>query len=258
MGSRGNNGASPCLVPLALIIFLALSLCAPTMRGARAGHQDGARPASVMAWRTLTKSVTRPGTSLGLETPTAEPTPTPTLPRIQIPVVLREQELIVDGSFESGKLEPHWRSIGSLARKVVPIVRHEGKYSALLGSPEYRNEGGCPMGAAAIYQEVEIPQWGSVTLRFWYLMQSYDTKQFDYLAVIVAPTPDLGAEPIFVQGRTYWDQWLWSSGWREAKISLSAYRGQTVCIILSNVMTNEDGWYNTWTYIDDVRIEYRP
>lgn len=105
---------------------------------------------------------------------------------------------------------------------------------------------------------MEVPRTGQVTLRFWYLIQSYDTKQFDYLAVIVGPTPDLAAAPIFVQGRTYWDEWLWSSGWREAKISLVSFKGETVYIMLCNFMSNEDGWYNTWTYIDDVRIEYRP
>jgi hypothetical protein len=191
-------------------------------------------------------------------TPTSPVTPTPTPRPIQLPIIIREQEFIPNGAFESGQFEPHWYSAGTLARQVVSTVRHEGRYAALLGDPEYPSDGGCPVGAAAIYQVVEIPQYGHATLRFWYLMQSYDTKQFDYLAVIIAPTPDLAATPVFIQGRTYWDEWLWSSGWREAKIPLSAFKGQTVCIMLCNAMTNEDGWYNTWTYVDEVQIEYRP
>ena len=202
----------------------------------------------------VTPTLTPTPTATDTPTPTSTPTPAP----IKVPIFLSERELIVNGTFESGKLEPYWRSLGTLKRQVTSTVRYSGQYSVLLGDPTYRSDGGCPTGVAAIYQPVEVPRAGQVTLRFWYLIQSYDTRQFDYLAVIIAPTPDLSETPVFAQGRTYWDEWLWSSGWREAKISLSSFKGQTVYIVLANVMGNEDGWYNTWTYVDDVRIEYRP
>lgn len=203
---------------------------------------------------TMTPTLTPTPTVTDTPTPTSTPTPAP----IKVPIFLSERELIFNGTFESGRLEPYWRNLGTLKRQVTSAVRYSGLYSVLLGDPAYRSDGWCPAGVAAIYQPVEVPRTGQVTLRFWYLMQSYDTKQFDYLAVIVADTPDLSKTPVFTQGRTYWDEWLWSSGWREAKISLSSFKGQTVYIMLANVMGNEDGWYNTWTYVDDVRIEYRP
>jgi len=209
-------------------------------------------------WGTPTIISTMAPTPTHAAADTPAPTATPSLRPIQMPIFLSQRDLIVNGTFESGQLEPYWGNVGTLRRKVVSTVRYSGLYSALLGDPAYRSDGGCPTGAAAIYQVVEVPRTGQATLRFWYLIQSYDTRQFDYLAVIVASTPDLAKPPVFSQGRTYWDQWLWSSGWREAKISLSPFKGETVYIMLCNVMGNDDGWYNTWTYVDDVRIDYRP
>ena len=51
-----------------------------------------------------------------------------------------------------------------------------------------------------------------------------------------------------------WTGSQWDSGWREAVVSLDNYRGRAITIELANAMTNSDGWYNTWTYLDDVSI----
>jgi hypothetical protein len=42
------------------------------------------------------------------------------------------------------------------------------------------------------------------------------------------------------------------------EIALDDYRGQTIMVKLYNAMTNGDGWYNTWTYVDDVGLDRNP
>jgi hypothetical protein len=197
--------------------------------------------------------------------PTATTTPSPTW----MPTPTRVPGVLLNGGFESGGFQPGWQDSGELQRAVVSGEQHAGHYVALLGSPNYDSRGGCPLGEAAISQVVDVPLSGHPTLRFWYRLQSYDTLQFDYLYAQVWEWPQGSPQPAppFLVGRDP-AQWqymvLWSSGWQEAVISLEAYRGRTVNIKIANAMTNEDppyhgtGWYNTWSYIDDVRMVVAP
>ncbi|MFH1084559.1 MAG: hypothetical protein V1772_02180, partial [Chloroflexota bacterium] len=96
------------------------------------------------------------------------------------------------------------------------------------------------------------------TLRLWYYLYSYDTVQFDYLAVDIHPYPTGTLERLWVDGSPLWSPYVpWRSGWREATITLDGYRGQWVVARIALAMTNADGYYNTWAYVDDVWVDIR-
>ncbi len=205
---------------------------------------------------TVEETLTLP-TATPTITPTPTNTPTPTPGPAHLPLVLKEVRRLLNGDFETGSFHPGWREDGALPRDVVSVPERTG-YVALLGNPNYNNAGGSPVGEAAIEQTIDIPQTGNVFLRFFYRIYSYDTLQFDYFAVYTIPWPFGPTKREFFDGRISWNDLLWSSGWKEVIIPLNAYRGTTVTIRFSNAMTNEDGWYNTWTYVDNVRLEIRP
>jgi len=186
-------------------------------------------------------------------TPTSTPTPTP--PPAYLPLIFKQIQELLDGGFESGTFAPAWQVEGILASTLVQGQQHAGSYAALLGSPEYVNEGGCPVGHARISQIIDVPTQGHPELRFWYSIQSYDTSQFDYLSVDIAVPLGGVSTRVFVAGRTNHDDTLWSSGWKETMVPLDPYRGQRIRLSFSNVMSNTDGWYNTWSYIDAVAVD---
>jgi hypothetical protein len=193
------------------------------------------------------------------ETPT--PTFTPTPQPVHVPLVLKFRRGLdlLNGGFESGAFLPGWQDSGRLTRDVTREQAHSGSFAALLGNPNYNSRGGCPVGEATVYQVMDVPHSGHPTLRFWYLIQSYDLIDFDYFAAYVSLWPDGPSERVWLDGSVHWiSENLWSSGWRVAVVSLDAYLGRTITIRLSNVMTNADGWYNTWTIVDDVELEERP
>jgi hypothetical protein len=201
---------------------------------------------------------TRDGTPTETDTPTATPTHTPTPRPAYLPMIQRWLRAIENGGLESGGFGPGWRTQGTLARAVVSDLVRSGNYAALLGSPAYNSWGGCPVGQSVIYQIIEVPSTGRTTLRAWYRIYSYDTQQFDYFAIDVAPYLGGPSDRLWVDGAFYWSPGnLWNSGWREAVITLDNYRGQTIAVRLINAMTNDDGYYNTWTYVDDVSLEWR-
>jgi len=104
---------------------------------------------------------------------------------------------------------------------------------------------------------VDISSSGQPQLRFWYNIYSYDTLDFDYFAVTVTVNGSGETRRVWFDGRIQWDANVWSSGWHEAAIPLDRYLGQTVTLRFINAMTNDDGWYNTWTYVDDVTVVNR-
>ena len=46
-----------------------------------------------------------------------------------------------------------------------------------------------------------------------------------------------------------------TTGWAEAVVNLDSYKGQTVTFSFRNY-SRYDGWYNTYTYLDDVRVVF--
>jgi hypothetical protein len=214
----------------------------------------------------FTSTVTETLPTLPVETlpPTPTPTFTPTpLPQpVYLPLLFRSRRsfYLLNGGFESGAFLPGWLEGGTLARDIVGGgQQRSGKYAALLGSPYYNNRGGCPVGEASIQQVIDIPTQGHPTLRFWYRICSYDLKEFDYFAAYVSIWPDGPRNRVWIDGRDSWDTNLWCCPtWREGVVPLDEYLGRTITVTFANVMTNEDGWYNTWTVVDDVRLEERP
>ena len=181
----------------------------------------------------------------------------PTVPvrAIHLPLLYRENQEFLNGGFESGSLAPGWQALGGLGCHVVSEEAYSGRYAALLGNPAYDNAGGCPTGEATIHQIVDVPTKGRPCLRFWYQIHSYDTLDYDYLLVEVSPWPEGPSETVWLDGRIVWNREPWSSGWRQAVIPLDHYRGRAIRVSFRNVMTNKDGWYNTWTYVDDIARE---
>jgi hypothetical protein len=43
-------------------------------------------------------------------------------------------------------------------------------------------------------------------------------------------------------------------GWKPFTHDLTPFKGQEITLRFENV-TRIDGWYNTWTYVDDVQIQ---
>jgi hypothetical protein len=153
----------------------------------------------------------------------------------------------VNGDFEH-ELEC-WQSGGQLAQS----ARCEGgQCYAVLGSPDYKCEGGVPVGEAWIKQPFQVPQVTSPTLSLRYRIFSYDLDEYDSFQV------DINGQSVGQYGNTDWersdcDRGVWDSGWRSAQFDLSAYSGQTITVTLRNVNGMHE-WWNTWTYVDDVAI----
>lgn len=151
-----------------------------------------------------------------------------------------------------------------------------GTYSALLGRVDYPcNASGVPLGYAAVEQTYAVPQSSQqVTLRFKYIVWSQDAStsaQYDRFEVFVIPQGG-AASLVFSDGNMV-NQGLgcnvWrrvpgpenprndgrTTGWAEAVVDLDSYKGQTVTFSFRNY-SRYDGWYNTYTYLDDVRVVF--
>jgi hypothetical protein len=152
-----------------------------------------------------------------------------------------------NGNFER-RLEC-WQSGGELAQS----VGCEGNQCyAVLGSPDYKCEGGVPVGEAWIRQSFQVPETVSPTLSLRYRIFSYDLNEYDFFQV------DVNGQPVGQYGNTDWEKsdcerGVWDSGWRFAEFDLSAYSGQTITLTLHNINSTHE-WWNTWTYVDDVDI----
>ncbi len=203
---------------------------------------------------TPTPTCTETPTPTATSTPTSTPTPRPAY----LPMLLKQLRDVRNGGFESGAFAPGWKESGTLNRCVTSEQQRWGSYSALLGDPDYVSNGGCPTGEAAITQVIDVPRAGHLVLHVWYRIYSYDIVPFDYFAIDIAVCPGGSFERLRTLGCVYWTGTRWDSLWREAEIALDNYRGQAIKIKLYNAMTNDDGWYNTWTYVDDVYLESGP
>ena len=137
---------------------------------------------------------------------------------------------------------------------IVRTVGHSGLFAARLGDPGYANEGGCPTGSATIEQLIDVPVVGMAKLEFWYNIYSYDTIDYDYFAITVTAVNTGETLMFWRDGCTTVTDELWTSGWRHGSLPLNIYRGQPIIVRFHNVLVNPDGWYNTWTLLDDVAL----
>jgi uncharacterized repeat protein (TIGR01451 family) len=178
------------------------------------------------------------------------------LRKLYLPVVVRNYPIpsMVNGGFEDGWTG--WVHGGELSQSIGCTNARLENCSALLGNPNYKCEGDVPTGSAWVEQAVLVPNTTSPDLYFWYniFTQDHDSSlsgQYDSFDVRIngilvfrdantsdsygcnVPTKDLG--------------------WKIREVDLTAYRGQSITIRFEN-WSRADGWYNTWTYVDDVRI----
>lgn len=106
-----------------------------------------------------------------------------------------------------------------------------------------------------------IPTSGTPYLRFDYRVLSYDTVRssagewWDRLEVQVngkALARYGDPDP----GNLSCDN-LYDSGWQQAEFNLSAYAGQTIILAFFNE-NHKDGYWNTYSYLDNIRIQVGP
>ncbi|MBC7236765.1 MAG: hypothetical protein H5T69_13075 [Chloroflexi bacterium] len=210
---------------------------------------------------TVPITVTIPVTPTSTSTPTLTPTntSTPTPQPAHLPLLYKQLLSLVNGTFTTGSFSPGWETEGTLNKSVVNTERRSPPYAALLGDPSYDNNGGAPVGMAAIAQAFDVPASGHPELHVWYRLHSYDTIQFDYFMIEITEQPNGAPEIVARDGCTTWQPGVkCSKGWEERVISLDPWRGKRVRLRLANVMTNDDGFYNTWTYVDDIYVLCRP
>ncbi len=161
-----------------------------------------------------------------------------------LPLILR------NGDFEDGF--KCWDYNGELDQS----IKCEGNNCyAVLGNGDDPCDGGVPVGDAWMKQTLKVPEVTSPTLSLRYFIHSYDLdlEGLDYFQVIVA------GDLIYQRGNDEWnepscDRVPWGSGWQSVKLNLSPYRGKEVEITFQNVNGTQP-YYNTWTYVDDVKID---
>ncbi len=176
---------------------------------------------------------------------------------VHLPAIMKGYAPFCNGDFEQGA--SCW-SFGGMERHAVSTAMpYSGTQSALLGGDKgvYGCEGGVPQGSAWMEQTFNVPNEGSPKLSFWYRLYSYDkTKE----------RARVDSFEVKVNGATVFEDLLtWATaygcdkppndgGWQQVTLDLSAYKGQTITLHFE-VWNRADNWYNTWAYIDDVRME---
>jgi len=194
----------------------------------------------------------------------------PSKRRAYLPVVTRNYPpiIIVNGGFEDGWTG--WHHDGELAQTITSTNRRSGNFSALLGDPAYECKGKVPVGSAWVSQTVVVPaDITSPTLVFSYNVWSHDknpylSSKFDRFNVGIRRIQEITTVPVFTDANKTepfgCDQPAKDLTWRHGEIDLGPYSGQRIVICFENKSTsdyeNPDwGWYNTWTFIDNVQIE---
>lgn len=181
--------------------------------------------------------------------------------KVYLPFVMRNYSpypcpWLVNGGFEDGWTG--WTHGGALDQSVSPDDPHSGHSSVLLGRLDYVCTGSVPAGSAWVEQTFWVPYTAS-QLTFWYNLFTQDKN----------PAHD-DTRDIFevkIDGKqVYWDMNTTeptrcgtpiNPGWKEPKtgpIDLTPYRGSCITLLFEN-WNRPHGSYNTWTYIDDVRID---
>jgi len=164
---------------------------------------------------------------------------------------------ICDGGFESGRFEPCWEHGGELGQSVTTEMAYAGSHAARLGDPTYACSGGVPVGKAWLSQTIQVPSFGAAVLSFNYRIFTHDRLHVsDYDAFEVYVNNAL----VLRSGNTTDNYGCGSppndSGWRLFTYDVSTYRGQTIDVRFENI-SRPDGWYNTWTYVDEIALNLR-
>ena len=203
---------------------------------------------------------------------------------IRLPQLENNNQSLENGNFESG-VDTHGNPVGWIAASsgdqglpyslvdqnpTVPSFDGEiplGAHSMLLGWPDYPcSSTGVPIGAAAIEQTFtvsDVADGVGLRLEFKYIIYTQDggaSPLYDRFEVYIEHS---GSDQlVYADGRTdrtvSCQNWyrLPSSSWQTGSIDLvnpSDYRGENITISFQN-WNRVDGWYNTFTYLDDVEL----
>ena len=187
---------------------------------------------------------------------------------------------VFDG-FETGRFVG-WKREGALPSSIVrhPVPPPDGvppdggTYAARLGSGSYGSA--ClsptvPVGRATMQAYAYVPESGTPYLRFDYRVLSYDwmetlnSQPFERLEVTV------NGRVLERYGNPNQQDLnlckLYDSGWKQAEFDLSAYAGKNVLLTFFTVTQEEPedagappgmSYYNTYSYLDNIRIEVGP
>ena len=193
-----------------------------------------------------------------------------------------------NGGFESGS--ECWTIGGVLPTFIQSEEKLVGNYAALLGDPDHTKcPGRLPIGEAWIRQRFLVPDNGAPYLSFAYRLISYDElkydgplgERYDHFDVYIDDVSDsLPPFRIFRDGSTDGkptsDQdgctlTAEDKGWITRTWTLSSVvnfddelqiydlRGKTIDLIFINLSRDAPGynqaWYNTWVYIDNVKLQ---
>jgi hypothetical protein len=199
---------------------------------------------------------------------------------VYLPITLNNVDLSIpppdfDG-FEKG-IFAGWKTGGVLPHSIVthPVLPTGGTppngktYAALLGSPSY----GCkstptvPVGQAYIKTYADVPASGTSFLRFQYRVLSYDAGQtesgdpWERLEVQVNSATLARYGNPASEGLSC--SKLYDSQWNSAEFDLSSYAGKTILLTFFVNSNPEPGggnlaFFNTYAYLDNIRIEMGP
>ena len=185
-------------------------------------------------------------------------------------------EVLQNGDFEhmlGSEWEKRWipgeaGQVGQCppSRSIVPASGGGNTHAAVLGCPDEDGleEGEVPFGTSRICQTLNVPSaedWPAPVLTFRYHIFTYDvlwSQRYDrfYDSFNVGLGPLGGIEPtyVFTDGNKTQDyDRLMDLLWREGSVDLRPHAGRAVRICLANV-TRVDTLFNTWTFVDDVRL----
>lgn len=208
-------------------------------------------------------------------------------PYLYLPLAMQKYRPFVNGDFEKG--DSGWDFIsypvddGLPAQLISSWVEGSGAEQiplgnncVLLGYTDYPcSSTGVPVGYAAVEQTFAVPSITvPVSLTFKYVIYTQDaspSELFDRFEVYVIT--DNAEELKFEDGNQVstglsCDKWRRvpgpenprdgsQSGWATGVIDLRPYKGQMIKISFRNY-NRFDGWYNTYTYLDDVRLVTGP
>jgi hypothetical protein len=194
--------------------------------------------------------------------------------RTYLPLVLSNYDPFVNGSFEQGFTG--WERVSNpLPVSAVSAVQErpsgstapsDGERAVLLGNQSYPcSSTGVPMGHAAVEQTFVVPE-DATDLTFDYIIWTQDASlsgDFDRFEVYI------NGDRVFEDGNQVNELGcsIWrrvpgpdnprnggnTSGWASKTISLIPYRGQSITLSFRNY-SRYDHWYNTYTYVDNVRV----
>jgi len=173
---------------------------------------------------------------------------------------------LYNGDFEQ-PLGSEWQiqDIGGQCRPVRGIVQSPvggSTYATVLGCPN--QETSAAVGASMVCQTINVPgsaNMPSPMISFRYRIFTYDVlwsqrynRFYDSFNVGLALAGAIAPTYVYTDGNPSQNYGVLTDlGWRAGAIDVRAYAGRELRVCFANI-TRVDTLFNTWTYIDDVRI----